>query len=473
MRGGQDRTASKVRSYILDHDMIRCGDRIVAGVSGGADSVCLLLILSELREELGFALHAVHVHHGLRAAADGDEEFVTALCRRIGVPLSVTHVRADLYADEQRIGTEEAGRILRYQAFEDTLQRTASDVSAVSSAEEKVHPAAGRIATAHHMDDQAETVLFHLCRGSSLKGLTGILPVQGNRIRPLLCCTREEIEAYLTEKGQDWRTDESNAEGIYARNRLRNEILPLLNRSVNAAASRHIAQTAAELAETEEYLEEETGRLMQRYVSETEDSMSVPLNTLKALPSVMRKRLVYRCICSICGHAKDITARHVGEVLGIAGSRAGGTRSVSLPEGSSAWNAGGVLIFLREEAGFPHPGFLFPLSGSDYRIRVMDFDGDFSGIPRGEYKKWFDYDKMNRFPELRTRRAGDRIAISDTVVKKAARCMIDRKIPKPLRDRIVLAALDDQILWIPGGEVHRDYLVTDQTKRILEMEIIG
>lgn len=465
--GTQVDLARKVRDYIHRYSMIGRGDVVAAGISGGADSVCLLCILAGLRSELGFTLRAVHVHHGLRSSADFDEEFVQGLCARLGVALDVRHVRADEYAAEHRIGTEEAGRILRYRIFEEILEQHPCPEQAGENGHRY-----GRVATAHHMDDQAETVLFHLCRGSGIKGMAGILPVQNGRIRPLLGCTRQEIEDYLRRIGQTWCTDETNGEPVYARNRLRNEILPLLNSRINEGASRHIAEAAEEFAETEIYLRHQTDTAFRACTECRENYTAVNTEILLQQAELIRRRVIYRCICGACGHVKDITRRHVDEAAALVVNRKGGTGRISLPDGAQVFSVDRMLYFIPGGGDFPADSRIYPLSAGDYIVRVLRFDGDLSGIPRGAYKKWFDYDKIDRIPYFRTRRAGDRIAAMGGGTKKVARCMIDRKIPEPLRDRIVMPALDDRILWIPGGEISREYLVTEQTERVLEIGII-
>ena len=200
----------RVRAYAEKYQMIRPGDRIVAGISGGADSVCLLFLLRELCREKGAGLFAVHVNHGLRGAEAGeDEAYVRKLCGELKVPLRVFSFDVRGRAREEHLTLEEAGRLCRYEAFEEEAERIGGT----------------RIAVAHHAGDQAETVLFQLFRGSGLKGLAGIRPVRDNVIRPLLCTGREEIEAWLTERGIEWRTDSTNLTTDYTRNRIRGEIL--------------------------------------------------------------------------------------------------------------------------------------------------------------------------------------------------------------------------------------------------------
>ncbi|MDO5131479.1 MAG: tRNA lysidine(34) synthetase TilS, partial [Eubacteriales bacterium] len=243
----------RVKKYILDREMIRPGEAVVAGVSGGADSLCLFEVLRKLAEELPFSLYVVHVHHGLRDSAQGDLLFVEEICRQAGVPCVTVHRDAACAASAWGTGVEEAGRRIRYEAF---------DRACRSIEEEK--GTACRIAVAHHREDQAETVLFHLCRGTDLRGARGMLPVSGRIIRPLLPESRGAIEAFLREKGLSWREDETNGDISYTRNYLRAEILPRLAEGVNPAAAERIAQFAGVCADAERYLSRMTEEGLRR-----------------------------------------------------------------------------------------------------------------------------------------------------------------------------------------------------------------
>ena len=201
----------RVMEYMEVHRMAEPGDGILAAVSGGADSVCLLRILSELSGEYGFRLSAFHLNHGLRGTeAERDEQYVKELCGKLEIPLVTARADVARYARENGLSEEEAGRRLRYRYLEQTAEKLSCD----------------RIATAHHRADNVETVLMNLFRGSGLKGLGGIRPVRGRVIRPLLCLERDEIEAYLLDCGVSWCEDSTNRELEYARNRVRNVLVP-------------------------------------------------------------------------------------------------------------------------------------------------------------------------------------------------------------------------------------------------------
>lgn len=475
--------AQRVGRRIQEDGMIVPGDRVIAGVSGGADSVCLLLLLAELREREGFSLRAVHVHHGLRADADGDRDYVSMLCAKAGIPLTVEQVRAGEYARRRHMSTEEAGRVLRQQAFAREAKRW--DEEAAEAGEKTVRPC--RIALAHHLEDCAETVLFNLCRGSSLAGLRGILPVNGSTIRPLIGERREEIEAYLRAGNVTWRTDESNASPAYTRNRIRGDILPLLESEVNSGAAKHIAAAGAEAAAAEAFLETQTAAAAGRCLSA--DSIcagagktpargrvwTVRLTALRMEPEILQRRVLYRVLAECAGKKKDLEAVHVEALLRLAGRRGNG--SLSLPCGITAVKSYGELRLSRgdtapsaAEDDLAATGL--PVSGTAYEYSKFAYVPGLSAIPQNNYTKWFDYDRISASLSFRRRRKGDRITVTDEGASKTlARYMIDEKIPVSYRDRIVMPADGSEILWIPGHRINAHYKVTDKTKRVLQISL--
>lgn len=229
----------KVRAYIAKHQMISDGDTVAAGVSGGADSVCMLYMLRKLAEEIPFRLIVVHVHHGVRSDAQEDADYVKRLCEEWNIPFFLKRVDMAGYAKEMRLTPEEAGRELRYQAFEEALNGECAPC---------------KIAVAHNRNDRAETMLFHLFRGSGLRGLGSIRPVRERIIRPLLCLERAEIEAYLSEKGLACCMDSTNNDDTYTRNKIRHHILPYVEEHICRNAVAHIGEAAEVLAQTDVFV---------------------------------------------------------------------------------------------------------------------------------------------------------------------------------------------------------------------------
>ena len=261
----------EIKRYIEANQLIRPGDGVVVGLSGGPDSVFLLYALHTLQPRMGFTLRAVHVHHGIRGAeADRDEAFSEKLCAKLDIPFQAVHVAAPAYAAQHGLSLEEAARILRYEVLEaarqqlgQTLAARASDAPEPSALEapspsQPVRTSAAPsapaawIAVAHHLDDQAETVLHNLVRGAGLRGLAGMENRRNHVIRPLLSIKREDILKWLEQNNIPYVTDSTNADPHYTRNRIRSTVLPEL-REINPEASAHIAHSAALLREADAY----------------------------------------------------------------------------------------------------------------------------------------------------------------------------------------------------------------------------
>lgn len=229
----------EIKRYIGANQLIRPGDGVVVGLSGGPDSVFLLYALHTLQARMGFTLRAVHVHHGIRGAeADRDAAFSEKLCAKLAVPFQAVHVAAPAYAAQHGLSLEEAARILRYEALETARQQLTTPTA--------------WIAVAHHLDDQAETVLHNLVRGAGLRGLAGMENRRNHVIRPLLSIKREDILKWLEQNKIAYVTDSTNADPHYTRNRIRSTVLPEL-REINPEASAHIAHSAALLREADAY----------------------------------------------------------------------------------------------------------------------------------------------------------------------------------------------------------------------------
>lgn len=226
---------SKVKDYIKKHKLLSLSDLYIVALSGGADSVALLLLL----DEMGYKVHALHCNFHLRGEeSDRDERFCEDLCLKKNIPFHRIHFDTLMYAETHKMSVEMAARELRYRYFEQLRK----DIGAEG------------ICVAHHQDDTVETVLLNLVRGTGLRGLTGIQPRNGAILRPLLCVTRAEIEAYLATKQQDYVTDSTNLETDFVRNKIRLQVVPLL-RQLNPAVSENIVRTAAHLTEAQKVLD--------------------------------------------------------------------------------------------------------------------------------------------------------------------------------------------------------------------------
>ena len=454
---------SKVRMFADENRLLLRGDRIIAGVSGGADSTALFYVLLALREERGFSFSVLHVHHGIRGAeADRDEAFVLALADRYGVPAHSVRIDVPGEAAKMGLGLEEAGRILRRRAL-------AAEMEALN---------ANRIALAHHRDDVAETVLMNLARGTGLAGLAGIRPEAGAFIRPLLGVARADIEAYLASLGASYVSDATNAENEYTRNRVRNEILPALVSCVNPRASEHIAAAAEEAAHAVSFM---NAAAKERFrakaqVSETPEGKTevlLPEALLAGEDTVIAGLFVRFSFLETAGTLKDVTREHARSVLALLDKENG--KEVHLPYGLSARRVPeGILIgpVRRPESGQKEA--LLPVPGH-VRWGEWDFFAEF--VPQtlripaeNKYTKWIDYDKIKGSLVIRTRRDGDYIVIHpDGRKKSVSNLMTDRKVARHERDRLPLAALGREVLLVPGVRTGESFRVDGGTRRVLRI----
>lgn len=317
----QENTQFLTREYA----MLPPGASVLCAVSGGADSVCLLHWLSRQGD---LTLTAAHFNHRLRGAeADRDEAFVRDLCRQWHIPLTVGRGDVGAFARREGLSVEEGARILRYAFLRQAAETEGCDL----------------IATAHTADDNAETVLLNLIRGTGLKGLGGIPPVQGNIVRPLLHATKKQVVEYLTEHRIPHVEDASNTDETYTRNRLRAQVMPLL-RELNPRAAEHINAAAAQVRETDEYLDREAKRAFTS-LGTGPGWVSLPWEDLRRAPAPLRPRLLLLLLDRLEVGRKDFGAVHLDAVLRLENER-----SLDLPQGVTARRERGRLFLSRRQA---------------------------------------------------------------------------------------------------------------------------
>ena len=416
------------------------------------------------------------MNHGLRGeVADADEEYVRRLCRELGVPCRFFRENVELIAKNRKQSPEEAGRAVRREAFMTMCREDGGT----------------RIATAHHRDDNAETVLWNMARGTGLKGLGGIRPVNGQWIRPLLALTREQTERYLTRRDIPWREDATNSGDAYTRNRIRHHILPVFKREVNRGTAQHLDELSRQAQEVWDYLEQGVDQAWENCVQirQAEGGAGCGSNrTLeiiradfdREMPAV-QKQLLRRCLAYIKGQECDIGAVHVAAVAELFGKQTG--RVLDLPGGVCAERtyAGvalrpaelGVAVCAALELQIPGQTEI-PGTGLSVICRILDA-GAVSGaeqIPQKSYTKWFDYDIIEHSLSARTRQSGDYLVIDEKGNRQKLKYyLINEKIPREDRDRMLLIADGEHIIWIPGYRMSRAYHVSSRTRTILEIKI--
>lgn len=451
----------KVKKYIVQHHMICAGDHVSVGVSGGADSVCLLLVLLKLREELGHTVSAVHVEHGIRGEdSKKDAEFVRHFCGRQGIECHIFHYNVPEYAGKHGMSEEEAGRQLRYAAFAAEAGKYPDDK--------------GKIAVAHHMEDHAETMLFHLARGTGIRGLAGIAPVRGNIIRPLLAVKRAEIEAFLNCQGQTYCTDATNEDDSYSRNRIRRQALPVLEK-INSRACEHMYQTARQLREIDDYLKKQAELALQVCCKRKEHGLELQKEAFDSMDAVIQKEMLHRLLIKLSGGGRDITMEHVCQIKDLFAKQNG--RKLCLPYGIKAVRVyKGVELFFGKDAqnndDIKHGG---DSGKNQFRFRLINnFSNNIPQISKKKYTKCFDYDKIKNGFCVRSRQPGDFLVVNASGDRqKLKKYLVNEKIPEKEREQLLLLADGSHIMWIVGHRISSYYKVSEYTRRILEVTFYG
>ena len=474
----------EVFAYMEKYRMIEAGDTVIAGVSGGADSVCLLFVLLKIREKIPFHLGVVHVNHGIREDAGKDADYVKSLCEQHEIPFYLIEEDVKAAAGELGISEEEAGRRIRYRAFEEALQKE----MAKSGEEEAVKSEAGRsaktgkIAVAHNANDCAETMLFHLFRGTGLSGMGGIKPVNGNIIRPLLCLNREQIEAFLVENGILWCTDSTNSGDDYTRNRIRHHILPFAKEHINKSAVEHMNKAAEDLQEAEAYIRKQVQEAQKRCLEK--ECVKLPL--LLKEDSYLQGRIILSCIEELAPGRRDITAEHISNIKKLLLGE--GSKEIHLPYGIVVEKSYDRLLFRKEISLQKNEKDGIDKDFREYDVSItgkMEIPGlghveistfpsqKTENIPRKTYTKWFDYDKITASACFRTRRQGDYLTIDEKLRRKSLQdYFVNEKIPKKERDSFYVLADGAHIMWVPGYRISENYKVSEQTQTILEVRVI-
>ncbi len=450
-----------VEATISRYNMIRCGDRVVVGVSGGPDSVCLLDVLYGLREKLSLELVVAHYEHGLRPGEDEKEtSFVRQLAEHYNLPFVSEKAR------ELRPGLpnpEETARILRYKFLEQT----------------RISFSAHKIALGHNRDDQAETVLMRLIRGSGLSGLTGIPPVRDQVIiRPLIERGRDQILSYMRYRGLQWMIDSSNLKTDYLRNRVRHEILPVL-RKYQPRINEILSHTAEVLREEDHWLDQEADIWLDRLAAEKRERyISVNISRLTEVPKALAPRVIRQMIRTVKGNLRKITANHIKSICHLAKS-AKAQAQVHLPDDILAIKTYDILEITNIHSGaqqdftyqIERPG-RFSINALGKTVSVEEFQV-LSALPRLDESPWtgfFDAGEIEFPLTLRNFKPGDSfVPLGMKGRKKLKDFFIDLKIPSVSRKTIPILISKNEIIWVCGLRIDDRFKVDSGTGRILRV----
>ncbi|MCR5830480.1 MAG: tRNA lysidine(34) synthetase TilS [Lachnospiraceae bacterium] len=461
--------------YIKENDMLKAGDCIIAAVSGGADSMCMLFCLTELSRELNFDIHVLHVNHGIRGAeADSDEAFVADHCFKNNIPFSSVHADVPSIAVKEGKTLEEAGREIRY----DALFKAARE-----------HGAAA-VALAHNLNDRAETVLLNLLRGSGITGSIGIRPVTYRKgiklIRPLLSTPRSRIEEILSEAKISYRTDSTNLSDEHTRNRLRSNIFPLLTAQINPRSVQHICSFAGDMSEASDFIFDHSEKVLQEALDSGEvtcrssRTTDISVEFLDRLHPAIKSGVIRILISKLTNSLKDISRTNIGSILDLTDAET--SKTVSLPYGLFALKARDrIVLGVKDELSKRPPAGDFFIC-KNYGSKDLSFvqtliqQDALSGASNKNCTKWFNYDNICGNLQFRYPEKGDRISVligGELHRKEVAKVFREAGITAVEASGYPIVACGSDVLWIPRIRRCDDCLIDADTKKIIEITCIS
>ena len=497
MTGKQTPTLEqRVAHFIREHHLVPSGARLLVAISGGPDSTCLLHLLVGLRKKLGIELHVAHLDHRLRGAeSEADADYVERLANSLDIPLTMEKADVKAYQRKKRLSLEEAAREVRYRFLTETAGAVGADC----------------IATGHTLDDQVETILMHLIRGTGTRGLIGLKPgsqwlLNGKSItivRPLLEISRRETDDYCKHHRLNPCLDTSNLSLSPLRNRIRQQLLPLL-RSYNPNVAEALLRTAAIAADEIDFLDAEVDRMLPAVVGEQTGVTILNKEYFQRLHPAIKRHLLRAAIERLISSLKDIETRHIEAIMAVLDKPAG--KQISLPGG---------LIFSVEYDRYLLGAELaslcpYPVIGGEYSLNIpgqtklpgWQVEAEIIGIEEGklegasassettvplpfikgkgtkglgfnnnDFTAHLDLDKAGSELKVRHRKPGDRFQpLGMGQTKKVNKFMIDTCIPRAWRGRIPVVFSPQQILWLVGYRIDDRVKVTGETKRVLRLE---
>ena len=451
--------------YIEDNSLINKDDGIVIGLSGGPDSVCLLHLLCSVREELNLKLAAAHINHMIRGEeADGDEEYSRQLCEKFDVDFFALRKDVEGYAKEKGMSSETAGRKVRYDFFNEVLKKKGYS----------------KIATAHNANDQAETILLRIMRGTGLDGLAGIPVKRENKyIRPILFMKREEVEEYCKKSNLEPRIDATNLEKLYSRNKVRLDIIPYMKENFNKDVVEAINRMALLLQDDNKFIVEEVNKVYKEYCIEKTDKVIIQKEVFNKNSAIIG-RIIRKSIKKVNGNQYDVELKHIKEIENI--QKVSTNKTVDLPYGIFAENVyGDIHIKLKKFIRSNKYDELvyekelideetIEFNGYTFSFKVLNNMENIQ-FTKNNCIKYFNYDKINGNIIIRQRKNGDKMnPFGMKGNKKLKDIFIDMKVPKEERELIPVIQFGDDIAWLVSLKLSNKFRVTNDTRKILKIE---
>jgi tRNA(Ile)-lysidine synthase len=463
----------RVFNFIRENRLVEVGDLLLVGVSGGPDSICLLSLLNELKDELGIRLHVAHLDHELRGAeSQADAVFVAELSHKLGIPATIESRDVALYRKEKHLSLEEAAREVRYAFLSDLASKLGTN----------------KVAVGHTASDQVETVLMHLIRGSGTRGLSGLQPMTTlrvggkllNVIRPILIMSRSETEDYCRRHRLEWRIDRTNLLPESMRNRIRLELLSLL-RKYNPEIEQAVIRTAAIACDDTGFIDAATQKVLGEIVTETDGSIIIDKDRFLDLHTALQRALLRRTIAALTGDLRNIELTHIEDIMSIKDGGAG--KRITLP-GGLIFSIGYREFTLRK--GSEPSAVSTPIEGKyclnipgetlvpGWRIesRIDDWRSTGGLCPNeGKLTAFFDFEKTGGELAVRGKKPGDRfVPFGMAEMKTVAEFLIDEKVLREERPYIPVVESKNQIVWLAGMRTDDRVKVTAITKRVMRLK---
>ncbi len=456
----------KFRSYCQNNKLIKKEDRVLLGVSGGPDSLAMLDLFSRIQDEFNLQLYVFHLNHMFREEAAQEAAFVAETCKKYKIEAFIRKIDVPALIRNEGLSPEEAARKARFQFMEEKSDEL--DVK--------------KIALGHNRDDQVETVLLHLCRGSALKGLTGINPLTYYKdkfiIHPLLDISSYKIEEYCKKRGLEPCRDTSNEKTIYTRNKIRHKVIPYIEGEINPGFKDVIIRMAGILREEEDFLEQIAAQKMQEaIIHKKSNKIILSVKYLRELAVVIRRRVIQNIINKLCGEVTDLYYEHLSNIdVFIREANTG--KEICLPHGIRMRRVYNKLIIQKGEFENEKHNYNFKLKvpgevnlpdNSKIKTKLMKKDAQWLQKAVKENTCLCDYDKIREPLFVRTRKPGDKIQpLGMKGIKKLKDFFIDEKVLPEKRDNIPLIVDDPgRIIWIAGMRMNDKFKVTDETENII------
>lgn len=468
---------NKVAGFIEDNKLFGPADKVLLAVSGGADSMTLLYLTCALKAEGVLEAEFVvgHINHQLRGAdADGDEKFAAGQAAKLNLPVETRCVDVRRCARENKLSIETAGRRVRIENLIDIAKANGCSV----------------VATAHQKNDNAETILQRLSRGTGFRGLGGIWPVRifGDDIsfvRPLLCVSRDEIIGYLKGRNLKWRLDKTNEDYSYRRNFIRLKLIPVLQKQYKGSLVEELFELSQSARRFYKLVCSFADNVWPELADCSGDKVTLDLEKFSNQPVAVKVELVRRSLAELGSGERDLTQGHFEGILQLAERKTGG-KKIELPGGFVAGFEYGKLVFTRRQADV-YPGektskvVKLEVPGQtrfrDCLIEAEVFEADKCSIEefkaeKNEFVEWFDLDKLNLPLEVRFRRVGDKFwPLGLAGEKRVGKFLTAEKVPQQLREKVLVVANSEKIIWIWPIRISEKVRVTVQTQRILQLRI--